>query len=189
MLRSQLKRIRGHPYLRDALIIVFIESNMGYINTDQVNDYITELLNKDKSLGPIHVDNSFDPLQSGRYGVYTSPAEKERYQLAMCEAFKNQTVCFADDMICPFEADAGDPVEANDAIRVMRQELFDQLQVYREETKEPSDIFGKTKKVITGKGHKRPDDLAMCLQMVIFWAAKLMEVPTMRQMLLNLALR
>ncbi len=189
MLLNHFEVVRKHPFLKASLIVVIIESNMGYINTSQVACYIEALQREKPYLRPIKVDNSFDPLGQGRYGVFTGEAEKVLYMENFAEALKESLVCFADDFLPPFILDSQAEHHKEEAVSAMKAELYNQLNVYRDEIGEAANVHGKTKRTITGKIGDRPDDLALVVQILKEWTSRLLTNRSFQDTLRNLGIR
>jgi hypothetical protein len=131
------------------VIYVYIEANLSFVSANQIKQLI-----EPQSLYPIVV-KSFDPKNDGRCGVWTGDTEKELYAIEMQRALSDGALVYADSFITSDDH--------------MREEVRAQLEVYRREVRVTPGT-GKLKVIYTGKSHGRKDDVAIVMQMLLYWS-------------------
>lgn len=149
MLTAHIQNLRNVPQFAEAFIFVYIEANMSWLSADMVARILMQF---DRV-----VVAQKDPSPQNRFGVWTGPSEKENYASGLQRVLVDDLLCFADVMI-----------GANQEKDV--KELMDQLAVYRKEIKAPTDLMHGSHKIAYGaKSHGRKDDLALALQICLYW--------------------
>lgn len=134
------------------MIYVYIEANLSWVTA---NDIANICLHKDNY--PIQV-MSYDPTKDQRFGVWTGKSEKEWYAREMKQALASGTLMYAEDFIT-----------AEPKAVAIKGEIRDQLQLYRRIVTYKD---GDDQPTVTysGKGGGRKDDLAIVLQMLLWWS-------------------
>lgn len=155
MLKAHITALRDTPQYADAFIYVYIEANMSWISVDMIADV---LLGHDTKQRTVVVQQ--DPGKNERFGVWTGPAEKENYAAGLQRVLVDNLLFFAENMVGGHQARD-------------KQNLMQQLSVYRKEVKAPTEpIHGKYKTSFGGKSQGQKDDLAMALQICLHWMCK-----------------
>jgi hypothetical protein len=149
MVEKHLSDLRADPRYMYAVIYVYIEANLSWVTANDMARLCMQ-----PRFYPVIVQ-SFDTSKDMRYGVWTGPAEKEMYTNEMKRALSDGAIAYADDFIS--------------SDREVKSEVRSQLEVYRRSVKftEGSE---KASVTYTGKSSGRKDDLAIVLQMLLYWS-------------------
>ena len=100
--------------------------------------------------------------QAPKVGVVTSASSKERMRIATTDALNDQRISFHESF-CSSNTKT-------------RQMLCDEMAAYRYVQPAVDDILGKGRR-LTGKTSSSSDDLAICLQIAIFWGGVCLSAP------------
>lgn len=150
MLTDHIEAIQRHNKYQYAQIFVYIEANMSYLSADAVRDRLSVY----PRVTCVREDAN---VKLDRVGVWTGKYEKENYAYNLQRLLQDNQLFFAIDLI-----------GRHPAMDVAA--LFDQLAVFRREVKERPDlVFTKLHAEWTGKSHGRKDDLALALQICLYW--------------------
>lgn len=144
-----MMRIRQDPRYAFAVIFVYIEANLSWVTANDMARLCMQ-----QRFYPTIV-KSYDTTKAQRYGVWTGESEKEMYSNEMKRALGDGAIAYADDFISQ---------DVN-----VKSEVRSQLEVYRRNVKfvEGSE---KARVTYTGKSSGRRDDLAIVLQMLLYWS-------------------
>jgi hypothetical protein len=151
MLKNHVISIRRIPEYKDAIIFLYVESNMSFISADQVCEmFISDV----DTFGPV-LPVSDRPDSDGRWGVWSGEFEKESYAIGLSYTMSDGNIHYAEHMACT-------------KLLETKAILEGQLKNLRRETKQAADpVFQKLKYVYTGKGTNARDDLCMALQIAL----------------------
>jgi hypothetical protein len=144
-------------FLRESLIVVFMESNFDAIMAQQV----ASMLHGIPFFRPIHC--RYDVVKRNganerRYGVITNAMKKHSYVIQTREVLMEDRLFFA-----------GSGVSVKSGWVCTKDKLLRQMAAYRATVKPPADeAFGVYKRTFTGKGGNRKDDLAMAFQINLY---------------------
>jgi hypothetical protein len=153
MFEDHLTKLRSDSRYKNALIYVYIEANMSYIDANEVRKVLEQ-----PQFYPVIV-KSFDPTTEERAGVWTGPPEKQLYAMELKRALSDALLVYADNLI------TNDPG--------VKTEIKNQLEVFRRDVK----ITPQGKRTIeyTGKSSNRKDDMCLVLQMMLYWSNEMRE--------------
>ena len=155
MVRRHLTQLRRDPRYEAALMVIFIEANMSYIGADRLAGIIAST----PLFAPSSVESK-DPRDHGRVGVWTGPTEKKSMAEYLRLVIEEDTLCVADRLV-------GHKTDRD------FDELMHQLACYRRHIVEPREPgIGTWKETFTGKGPGKKDDLAMTLQLALWWGER-----------------
>ncbi len=149
MIDAHFQMLYDTPRYKDAWAFVAAEANMSYLDVDMIEN----ILKKFPRVIMLRQDSS----KLNRAGVWTGPHEKENYAAGLQRTLVNNMLYFAEDMV-------GGHLERD------KNELLKQLSLYRKEVKAPPEpMHGTYKVTYGGKSHGCKDDLAMSLQICLYW--------------------
>lgn len=160
-MEMHLTNIRREPLYAGALIIVYIESNMSFIMAGKIKSTF-----KNAHFEPILFE-ARDPKGRGRTGVWTAHETKMVGTEHLQRALISNTITTSERFISQF------PMKN-------MIELEKQMRRWRFEKKEPTDLFGQTKVIVTGKGPGEKDDIVTCVMLVLYWSWIRRTDPDMR---------
>lgn len=150
MVERHLTQLRADPRYQYALIYVYIEANLSWVTAHD----LAQLCMQQKYY-PVLV-KSYDTTKENRYGVWTGETEKEMYVMEMRRALNEGALCYAEDL------NSSEPA-------AIKKDVMGQLEVYRRNVKY-TEGSEKVKVSYTGKSSGRKDDLAIILQMLLYWS-------------------
>ena len=151
MLQNHVLALRKIHEYRDAIIFLYIESNMSFLSADGVCEMF---ISDAERFGPM-IPVSDRKQDDGRYGVWSGQFEKEAYAIGLMYAMSDGTIDYAEHIACSNLI----PTKAL---------LEDQMRALRRETKQATDsAYNPVKVVFTGKSHNTRDDLVMALQIAL----------------------
>ncbi len=164
MLLGHLTKIRDQKSMyRNALVVIYIEANMSWLDADRISELVTG-----GSLEPVYVE-SRDSQPEHRPGVITTHAGKENYAAMLQMQLSTGNVRFARTMI-------SQNLVAN------KFKLVNQWQKYRRDIKTPNDlVHGKFTSSLSGKSAGSPDDLAMSSQIGLTFLCQTLVDPEFRR--------
>ena len=177
MLNFHMSQIRKKSIYRDALIVVFIESNNSWISADGIANELTK-----SAYQPIVCD-SHDPKNQGRVGVWTDNDAKRVYAEDLKRLLTAGKLYFADaTQFIPCHS--RDPAKAKYGVlpNVQMNKMFEQLGRFRRIVKPAKDAFGKDVVIYTGKDGSKNDDVLLSNQIAISNAARLKKKHSFQQM-------
>jgi hypothetical protein len=155
MIYSHIKAIRQHSMYSNSVIVVFIEANMSWLETDRV-----ALICQRPELQPVYIEQTETARGISKPGVITTEATKVGYVYNTRQLLQGSHLTFATAYIINEDQDA-----------CTKEALLTQLRAFRKCTKGPRDIdFGRSKVSYSGKAYNKKDDLAMCLMMAIYFS-------------------
>lgn len=147
--------IRQDERYKHATMFVYIESNMSFIIASRVANLCTQ-----DAFHPVIIDYQ-DQSPARRPGIWTGKVEKERYVQEVQRSLMDCRLVYAKDMLCPYIKSA----------EKAQGQLNHQLSLFHREVKEPKDTaFGRPRITYTGKAPGCKDDLALVLQMALYWS-------------------
>jgi hypothetical protein len=150
MIIKHLRKLRSIAQYANAVMFVYIEANLSWVTANtlagvaQAGEFYPCIVKK------------YDPKNKGRFGVWTQEAEKEK----MCHETKH---VMADGALYYAEH-----FFSETAPLTIQQEIKAQLEVYRRNIR-LSDS-GKVTIEYTGKSTNRKDDLAIVIQLLLYWS-------------------
>lgn len=153
MLYRHWASIRSDPRYKSSVIVLYVESNMSYIETDRVVRIAQQL-----TLQPMYI-TSHDSSGKNRPGVITT----EQNKIAYCDTLKrlltDHRIRYCDRMI------------GSDTLSCLHQ-LEEQMRQFRRAVKEPlqNPEFTNVRVSFTGKGYNKKDDLVMTLMMALYFS-------------------
>ena len=151
MLQNHVLMLRKIPEYRNAIIFLYIESNMSFLSADGVCEMF---ISDAERFGPM-IPVSDRKQDDGRYGVWSGQFEKEAYAIGLMYAMSDGSIDYAEHVACSNLI----PTKAL---------LEDQMRALRRETKQATDsAYNPVKVVFTGKSHNTRDDLVMALQIAL----------------------
>ena len=153
MLSDHYGGLRRNARYRDAIIMVYIEANMSFVDAKRVRNLLMG-----QEFGPpggIEVA-AFDSKKEQRFGVWTDNPHKEAYAIELQQQVPHMRFAVEGDFI------SGDA-------RQCRKDLCDQLKVFRKEIFETSATSPCYKACYTGKSAGRKDDFVMALGIALYY--------------------
>jgi hypothetical protein len=110
---------------------------------------------------------SFDETNQGRVGVWMTDVLKRSLAGEMQRSLADGQLCFAEDFVSTRR-------DKNLVGRLgVQHEFLEQLSEFREELIEPNDLaVGTYKKICTGKGGGRKDDILICSMLALYFGLK-----------------
>ena len=150
---NHFRKLRDYPLYRDAHIFVYVESNMSFVQSKRVAD----MLKQHPEFGAVEV-LSYDKDPQNRFGVVTTPQNKEEYATHLTQLLRDGLFRYAEHIV------GENPVKTI-------ADFENQLKNYRKEQKKPADqTFQKFQWAYSGKSDGNKDDLSMVAQIVCYWA-------------------
>jgi hypothetical protein len=160
--------LRHKPRYKNALFVVFIESNADYMHSNRVS----KKFGSGGKYGPVYFA-SYDGKGKNRAGVTTGITEKRAYATTLQLLLTNNAIHFADDMVAPY-----DPKSKGKTVEQMRKTAIDQLQKYKYHLEVPKDAAKGTFRLkLSGKSYGQPDDVCMDIQIDVYWTQKIQDNP------------
>lgn len=156
MMETHIMKIRSSKQYQSCQIYAFIESNYSVIEAKNVSNVITQ-----HQFMPIKVHYQVKANNMQRVGVYTGPNEKRMYVQELSLALSHESLYY------PIDFEFISCKQTN----VIKDELLQQLRMYRRETKmsvHEDEAFAQVHVAYSGKGGGRKDDLCMALQMAVY---------------------
>lgn len=146
---GHIEKIRSHQQLRDALIVFVCEANLDYVMTDWVSNVVQQ-----ECFQPVHCP-SFDPKGNGRYGIWTTEQNKNKYVESLRTRLMNNNIHVGEK---PFTCTPGKTFEN------LKAEAIEELGRYQKVWKEnKDDVWGKQDYRWSGKRGGN-DDMAIGIQ-------------------------
>lgn len=153
-IQRHYKALRRSVAYRESLLVIFIESNMGYVWSDRVKGELEDL-----GISPVMVVSQ-DSSGNGRPGVITTARSKDAGIMRLREALTDESLVFAKELV------SEDPEKA-------KALLCQQCRDYRIIQRAPDDRdFGKAKATYSGKTAGRKDDVVTGLHQLMERAAE-----------------
>lgn len=100
MITAHYVKIRQHPQYKHAMIRVYIEANMSFINADHIAQYLQTTPGLQGDLFKVV---RFDPQDQGRFGIWTTPASKEKWVLELKRCIDGMQTVKAEHFISSME--------------------------------------------------------------------------------------
>ena len=149
---THLLQLRRQPRFANTTIVVYIEANMSWLETDRVSQ-----LCRRPELAPVILE-SRDPKGQGRIGVVTDEHTKLAYVSRLRYILGDKHMSYAQQMVSENAEEAKTALETQlrqfkRAIRVPDNPEHTKYQVH-----------------FTGKGYSKKDDLVMALMMACYWS-------------------
>lgn len=153
-LTAHVAKLRSLACFRSAVFYIYIESNMSWVGADRLACIL-----QDDIYQPVHIECS-DRSGKHKSGVWTDGPNKEQMVHLLNQSLAENSLVFA-------RAITGSAPERD------RIELIKQLEMYRKDVKEPLDLVrGTTRISYSGKSPGVKDDLAMTLQICLYWSQR-----------------
>jgi hypothetical protein len=162
MLEQHLMKLRREPRTANALFMIFIESNMSYVESNR----IAELFSQPR-FAPVHIE-SRDKSKQMRAGVITTQESKILMAADLAKVMQHGKLVYWRDFHTQLETKD-----------IAKREIEAQLDAYRRDAR-PSPDPARTAPIVTfsgkGGGNTR-DDQCMALQITLHEARKKRENP------------
>lgn len=152
MIETHLLKHRQDPRYANAMIYVYIEANLSWVTANDIAKLCLQ-----PRFYPVQVMR-YDPKPTQFYGVWTGASEKQMYVELTQKSLSSGQLCYAENFIT-----------AEPQTNLIKAEIRSQLEMYRRVVtfKEGDD---QPKITYTGKSPGRKDDLAIVVQMLMYWS-------------------
>lgn len=156
LIRRHFAGLRRHPFLSEAIFIVYVEANMSWLIPNQIESIVCS-----GAFGSVVMDTTLTKGSKELLtGVLTTNANKRLYAEILQACILEDTLVFS--LQCVSQAFAEN-----------KNKLIEQLRNYRREIKEPNDLsFGTFRESYTGKAKGQKDDMCLCIQLLMYWRAE-----------------
>lgn len=158
---QHIKKLRALPGAANATVHIIFENNSN-IDADWLDDYARR-----SGIGDVNWIG--DPLL--KRGVQTTHPVKREMAILTREMMKTNLFMFADQtqLFTTMDKDElGNPTNA----LAQKAKMHDQLKRYAEKRTPSADPTKPVKVEFTGKMNGQPDDLAVCVQLLMYWSNK-----------------
>jgi hypothetical protein len=157
MVADHVLRLRKIPCMRKSLLVVFVEANMSFLTAGSLRTTL-----ENAPFAPVYVVSSnkkiVPPDRRPRAGVWTGAPEKALYVTTIQHALGADKLKIA-DVVTGYSAQSD------------LATLKDQMCSYKREVREAETPHAMAKVTYSGKGCGKQDDLAMALQIGVYWEA------------------
>lgn len=153
LIYGHLANLRKIPQFRQAMILVYIEANMSWIEADRVKHVCLQ-----PELQPLHVI-SHD--KEGRTGVLTTAQNKEAYVFTALDLMRTDRLSYVADH--QFTTQAESQADIKEALTIQLRGFKRK----REESKRPE--FTPARVAMSGKSAHCKDDILMALMFVLYF--------------------
>ena len=147
VLTEHILALRKHPQTSRAVIVMMIESNLGFEAF-----HIERFLKRSRLANYCVCMNDRDQ----KVGLRTTNPVKEAMWIKLRTFLEEDAVCFWDNLVT---------MNQDKTPREMRKELQEELNQYKVMTELPKTVFQKTKRTFTGKLGGSVDDLSVTIQL------------------------
>lgn len=180
MIVDHFTKLRAIPVLANTRFLIAVESNYGgSTGCDQVQKVLERSGLKNFELIPrvtkIGSATSNKPALSGtttdmemEYGVWTDEKRKAAGVKRLLQSLARGSLCYFKEFVTQAST-----------VEACKEQIHSQLDNYREEIREPADIFfGQVKRKYGGKGAGGlKDDIVTCIQLCSFLYDELIQDP------------
>lgn len=153
MLKEHITQIRRNLVWRESDIVVFVEHNLGF-----------EAEHHERALRHLYKVQFYRDMQRQRVGILTTLAVKHSMCTLLNAMLRENRICLLDDTL----------FVSRDTVR-LKILLKEELQVFSYQFKSASTIFSKDQCALSGKVGGMRDDLAMALQLAVYWTQQLQQ--------------
>lgn len=158
MVIQHYRKIRSHRQYKHCLIRVYIEANMSFVGADIIARYLHMTPGL---MGNLFKIVRFDPNDQGRFGVWTTPASKEKWTVEFKRNIDAMCVVRDEDFITNTMPPQNSPLSLSE---FQIHSLCEQLERYRYITDKPKggneeSLALHVKKGSTAKSPGKKDDL------------------------------